>query len=51
MKGKTNMKCLSKVLGHRVPPQQLQCALALILQVSDLYWRDEPHSSKGYSLI
>ncbi len=28
------MKCLSKVLGHHMPPEQLHCALALILQVS-----------------
>lgn len=31
--GKTNITCLSKVLGHHVPPDQLHCALALILQV------------------
>ncbi len=30
---KTNIKCLTKVLGHHMPPEQLQCALALILQV------------------
>ena len=34
IKGKTNIHCLSKVLGHHVLPEQLQCALALILQVS-----------------
>lgn len=28
--------CLSKVLCHFVPPEQLQCALALILQVSGM---------------
>ncbi len=51
LKGQTSIKCLSKVLGHHVPPEQLQCSLALILQVSELYWRDEHHSSKRYSLI
>ncbi len=51
IKGKTNTKCLSKVLGHHVLPEQLQYILALILQVSELYWRDEQHSSKRYSLI
>ncbi len=45
------MKYLSKVSGHHVPPEQLQCALALILQVSELYWRDEHRSSKRYTLI
>ncbi len=39
------------MLGHHVPPEQLQCTLALILQVSELYWRDEHHSFKRYSLI
>ncbi len=34
IEGKTNIKCCSKVLGHQVPPEQLQCTLALILQVS-----------------
>lgn len=29
-----HLKCLSKVLGHHRPPEQLQCTLALILQVS-----------------
>ena len=32
IKGKTNIKYLSKVLGHYEPPEHLQCALALILQ-------------------
>lgn len=32
MKGKTKMKCLIKVLGHYLPPEQLHCTLALILQ-------------------
>ncbi len=36
IKGKTNIKCLSKVLGHHVPLEQLQRTLALILQVSEL---------------
>lgn len=41
------MKCLSKVLGHRVLPEQLQCSLASILKVSELYWRDgTPFSQK-----
>ena len=51
IKGKTNIHCLSKVLGHHVLPEQLQCTLALILQVSELYWKDEHHPSKRYSLI
>lgn len=25
---KTTLKCLSKVLGHHKPPEQLQCTLA-----------------------
>ncbi len=29
-----DIKCLSTVLDYHVPPEQLQCALALILQVS-----------------
>ncbi len=33
IKGKIDIKCLSKVLNHHVPPEQLQCTLALILQV------------------
>lgn len=38
MNGKNqHIKCLSKVLGHKVLPKQLQCALALILQVSEHY--------------
>ncbi len=37
-----NMKCLSKVSGYYIPPQ-LYCTLALILQVSELFWRDEHH--------
>ena len=44
------MKYLSKVLGHYVLPEQFKCTLALILQVSELYWRDEHHSSKTHSL-
>ncbi len=35
IKGTTNMKCLGEVLG----------------QVSELYWRDEQHSSKRYPLV
>lgn len=31
-----NKKCLSKVLGHTVPPEQLQWTLVLILQISEL---------------
>lgn len=34
MKGKSNIKRLSKVLGHRMQAEQFQCTLALILQVS-----------------
>jgi len=41
---------LSKVLGH-MPPEQLHYILTLILQVCELYWRHEHHSSKRCSLI
>uniref|UniRef100_A0A674E8L7 Plexin-A1 n=2 Tax=Salmo trutta TaxID=8032 RepID=A0A674E8L7_SALTR len=27
-KGNTNIKCLNRLLGHREPPEQLQCSLA-----------------------
>lgn len=40
-KEKTNMKYLSRVLGHQEAPQQLQCTLALILQVSELPHLDD----------
>jgi len=33
IKGNTKIKCLSKVLSHHMPSEQLQCALALMLQV------------------
>lgn len=29
---KTNVMCLNKMLGHHMPPSQLPCTLALILQ-------------------
>lgn len=35
--GITNLKCHSKVLGHQMPREQLQCSLALTPQVSKLY--------------
>lgn len=34
IKRKTNIKCLSMVFSHHVLPEQLQCALALIVEVS-----------------
>lgn len=46
MEGKLNTNRLSKVLDHRVPPEQLQCSLAFTLQISELYWRDGHHPLK-----
>lgn len=42
---------LSKVLGQHVLSEQLQCALALILQVCEVYWRDERCFNKIYYMI
>lgn len=39
----------SKVFNHYCLPELFQCALALILQESELYWRYKHHSSKSVS--
>ena len=45
-------RCSACILwAQKSASEQLQCILALILQVSELCWRDEHHSSKRYSLI
>lgn len=36
IKWKTKINCFSKVLGQCVSPEQLQCTLTLILQVSEI---------------
>lgn len=50
-KGETNIKWLSKVLIHQEPPQQIQCSVTYVIQVSELYWWDEHHSLQRHSLI
>ena len=49
IEGKTNIKCLSKVLGHHMPLEQLQCINSTILLNST--GGMEHHSFKRYSLI
>lgn len=39
------------MLGQDLPPGQLRYSLALIVNVFGLYWKDEHHSSRRYSLV